>query len=34
MDEYDLVFEVMTNTIESLGKEGLSKQDIFLRSSI
>ena len=28
MDEYDCVFEVMTNTVESLGKEGLSKQDI------
>ena len=28
MDEYDRVFNVMTNMVESLGTEGLSKQDI------
>lgn len=28
MDEYDRVFDVMTNTAESLGTGGLSKQDI------
>jgi len=28
MDEYDRVFDVMTNTVKSLGTEGLSKQDI------